>query len=98
MPFLKKEGCEFKVFCTGWGGPRCESQENLDLGAKVRGVNSVSSEKLHEFEIIYPKRGCEHRPPPCPVNVPGHAVSFAFFSFKEKIQINTKKAMEKVVQ
>ena len=34
----------------------CQSKENLDFGAKVCGVNLFSSEKLHEFEIIYPKR------------------------------------------
>lgn len=27
------------------------------MGAKIRGLNSVSGVKLHQFEIIYPKRG-----------------------------------------
>lgn len=36
----------------------CESHQHLDLGAKVKGVNSLSGEKQHEFEIIYPNLIC----------------------------------------
>ena len=36
--------------------------------AKIRGVNSVSGEKLHDFEIICPARGCVRTP--APLNLP----------------------------
>ena len=29
----------------------------IDAGAKIRGVNSVSGDKLHDFEIICPAMG-----------------------------------------
>ena len=37
---------------TKWGA----NQENSDFDAKLRDVNSVSGEKLHDFEIICPAR------------------------------------------
>ena len=37
----------------------------LILRPKFSCVNSVSGEKLHEFEIICPARGCVHTPAPC---------------------------------
>ena len=37
-----------------------------DFEAKIRGVNSVSGEYLHHFEIISPARGVRTRPPPLP--------------------------------
>ena len=48
----------------------CESKKVLIWGAEVSGVNLVSSEKLHEFEIICPKSGVHSHPtptflPPC---------------------------------
>ena len=50
------EGCEFKGFTKG----------GADFEAKIRGVNSVSVENLHDFEIISPARGCERTPArPC---------------------------------
>ena len=42
----------------GW-----ESKENSDFEAKIRDVNSVSGEKLHDFEIICPARGVRSQPP-----------------------------------
>ena len=55
-----RAGCEFKGFTKG----------GSDFEAKIRGVNSVSGENLHDFEIISPaggKRwGCERTPArPC---------------------------------
>ena len=48
--------CESIVFvCMYRGGG--ESEENSDFEAKIRGVNSVSCEKLHDFEIICPAGG-----------------------------------------
>ena len=41
-------------------------KEVLIWGAKVRDVNSVSSEKLHEFEIFTHKRGRCVRTPRIP--------------------------------
>ena len=35
-------------------GGECKSLENSDFEAKIRVVNSVSGEKLHDFEIICP--------------------------------------------
>ena len=36
-----------------------------DFEAKIRGVNSVSGENLHDFEIISTARGVRtHHPPP----------------------------------
>ena len=34
--------------------------------AKIRGVNSVSGENLHDFEIISTDRGVRSHPPPSP--------------------------------
>ena len=34
-----------------------------DFEAKIRSVNSVSGEKLHDFEIICPARGVHLHPP-----------------------------------
>ena len=36
---------------------RCKSYENSDFEARIRGVNSVSGETLHDFEIICPAGG-----------------------------------------
>ena len=47
----------------------CESLTNLDLGAKVRGVNSFSGEKQHEFGIIFLK-GSVRTPSPPPAYGP----------------------------
>ena len=41
-----------------------ETSENSDFEAKIRGVNSVSGEKLHDFKIICPARGAFASPPP----------------------------------
>ena len=35
-----------------------------DFEAKIRGVNSVSGENLHDFEIISTARGVQTHPPP----------------------------------
>ena len=40
----------------------CESKENSDFEAKIRGLNSVSGEKLHDFEIICPVRAVQTHP------------------------------------
>ena len=52
MQTFKKGDANFRYFAEG-----CESNENLDLGAKSRGLNSFSSEKLPKCRIIYPKGG-----------------------------------------
>ena len=54
-----KGGCEFKGFYKG----KCESWENSDFETKIRGVNSVSGETMHDFEIICPARGMHLHPP-----------------------------------
>ena len=46
---LKRGGCKFKGFYKGGA--------NSDFEAKIKGVNSVSGEKLHDFEIICPASG-----------------------------------------
>ena len=45
-------GCELKGFTKG----------GADFEAKIRGVNSVSGENLHDFEIISPVRGVRTYP------------------------------------
>ena len=45
---VRKRGCELKEFYKAG----CESLENFDFEAKIRGVNSVSGEKLHDFKIL----------------------------------------------
>ena len=50
--------CKFK----GFHKAGCKSSENSGFGAKIRGVNSVSGEKLHDFEIICPTRGVHLHP------------------------------------
>ena len=37
----------------------CESEETHDLGAKIGGVNLVSGQNPHDFEIICPASGCD---------------------------------------
>ena len=37
---------------------------NYDFEAKIRGVNLVSDEKLHGFEIICPAKGMSLHPAP----------------------------------
>ena len=37
---------------------------DADFEAKIRGVNSVSGENLHDFEIISTARGVRTHPPP----------------------------------
>ena len=49
-------GVEFKGFTKGV----------LILRPKSGGVNSVSGENLHDFEIISTAGGCERTPPPPP--------------------------------
>ena len=49
---LLKRGCEFKGFTKG----------GANFEAKIRGVNSVSSENLHAFEIICPAREVRTHP------------------------------------
>ena len=56
---LKMGGANLRVFTKG-----CESKENSNFEAKIRGVNSVSGEKLHDFEIICPAGFLP--PPPLP--------------------------------
>ena len=63
---LLKRWVRIKGFCKGG----CESLENSDFEAKVRGVNSVSDEKLHDFEIICLARGCMFPPHPLPHHHP----------------------------
>ena len=48
-----KKGVQFQIFAVG-----VRTFRKFDLGANIRGVNLISGEKLHEFEIIYRKRGC----------------------------------------
>ena len=48
----------------GGGGGRCESKGNSDFEAKIRGANSVSGERQHDFEIICPARGMHLHPTP----------------------------------
>ena len=45
---------------------RCESLEYFNFEANIRGVNSVSGEKLHDFEIICPAMGVRIPPYPPP--------------------------------
>ena len=52
---FRKGGCELKGFYKG----RATLQ-------KVRGANSVSGEKLHDFEMICPATGVRSPPPPTP--------------------------------
>ena len=49
-----KGGCEFKGFTKG----------GADFEVKIRDVNSVSGENLHDFEIICLARRCERIPAP----------------------------------
>ena len=49
-----KKGCEFQL-CR-------KSYENSHFEAKIRGVNSVSGEKQHDFEIICPAIGVRLHP------------------------------------
>ena len=55
---LSKGGANLRVFTRGG--------ENSDFEAEIRGVNSVSGEKLHDFEIICSARGV---PPPPPMGL-----------------------------
>ena len=58
-------GCVFKGFYTGVANRKTI----LNLRPKLWGVNSVSVEKLHDFEIIYPARGVRPlRPAPPPTH------------------------------
>ena len=41
----------------------CKSLVDPNLEAKIRGVNSVSSPKLHDFEIICQVGGAHSHPP-----------------------------------
>ena len=68
-------GCEFKGF----------TKRGADFEAKIRGVNSVSGENLHDFEIISPASGVRTHPrtPPAygPVfNVKSQRVIFPRYS------------------
>ena len=67
---LKKRGADLRAFTKGGG----ESSENFDFEAKIRGLNSVSGEKLHDFEITCPAREMSLHPqhPRC-VWACGHA-------------------------
>ena len=58
---FEKGGVNFRGFFLqrGW-----ESKE-IRLGAKIRGANSVSGEKLHDFKIICPARGGVRSHPLC---------------------------------
>ena len=56
--FERRGGAIFKGFYKGG----CESSENSDFETKISGVNSVSSEKLHDFEIICTARGVRSQP------------------------------------
>ena len=68
---FEKWGANLMVFTNGG-----ESEENSDFEAKIRGVNSVSCEKLHDFEIIFPAGGgggvCTSRPLPSPPPSPAY--------------------------
>ena len=55
----------FRYFVEG-----VAKQETLDLGSKVRGENSISSEKVYEFEIIYPKRADTEGMPSLTLSLP----------------------------
>ena len=68
-------GCEFKGFTKGV----------LILRPKSGGVNSVSGENLHDFEIISPAGGggCERTPPPSPPSAYG-PVFFKMFNVKSQ--------------
>ena len=54
-------GCEFKGFTKG----------GAEFEAKIRGVNSVSGENLHDFEIISIARGVPPTPAPPPSSAYG---------------------------
>ena len=66
-------GANFRYFAEG-----CVFTENrfrrVGEGAKSGDVNSVSNEKMYEFEIIYPKGGAfaslAPPPPPCKLKLP----------------------------
>ena len=49
-----------------------------DFEAKIRGVNSVSGENLHDFEIIRTARGVRTHPPP-PTHTPLSAYGPVFY-------------------
>ena len=78
---LLKKGVKFKGFYKE--GYR--SKENSDFEAKIRGVNSVPGDKLHDFEIICPARGCV-----CTLLPPPHSPCIracpATFIFQKEIQ------------
>ena len=64
-------GCQFKGFTKG----------GADFEAKIRGVNSVSGENLHDFEIISPANAPPHDPAYGPVfNVKSQRVIFPRYS------------------
>ena len=46
MQTFEKGGMNFRCFTPG-----AQSSENHDFAAKIKGLNSVSGEKLHDFEI-----------------------------------------------
>ena len=56
--------------CVGGGGGGANLrvlQRGADFEAKIRGVNSVSGENLHDFEIISRTRGVRTHPTPPPI-------------------------------
>ena len=58
--YFETGGANLRVFTKGVR----ILKENSEFEAKIWGVNSVSGEKLHGFEIIYP--ATTHPPPPAP--------------------------------
>ena len=54
-----KGDANLRNFTRGGG---CESLENSDFEAKIRDVNSVSGEKLHDLKVICPASGVRTHP------------------------------------
>ena len=60
MQNFEKRGANFRNF-TKWGA---DLKKIPFLRPKIRSENTVSGEKLHDFEIICPARGGNHTPAP----------------------------------
>ena len=66
MQTFEKGGANLRVFTKGGANHK----KILILRPKLEGVNSVSGEKLHDFEIICAQlAGCECTPPPPPLRI-----------------------------
>ena len=45
-------------------GGGCDFSEHSDFEAKIRAVNAVSGEKMHDLETIFPASGVRYTPNP----------------------------------